>query len=98
MRRWGSKRPRGTICRSPVERHRRYRCFGSEAKPTQDLRDRVFAAAAAGMPVGRIAEKPFVSGRYVSKGPRRLVTDGLRSYGVAQRAILPDVRHRTSRY
>jgi putative transposase len=30
--------------------------------------------------------------------PRRLVTDGLRSYGVAQRAILPDVRHRTSRY
>jgi putative transposase len=30
--------------------------------------------------------------------PRRLVIDGLRSYGVAQRAILPDVRHRTSRY
>ena len=30
--------------------------------------------------------------------PRRLVTDGLRSYGVAQRAIMPDVRHRTSRY
>ncbi len=29
--------------------------------------------------------------------PRRLITDGLRSYGVAQRAILPDVRHRTSR-
>jgi hypothetical protein len=28
--------------------------------------------------------------------PRRLVTDGLRSYGVAQRAILPDVRHRVS--
>ena len=28
--------------------------------------------------------------------PRRLVTDGLRSYGVAQRAILPEVR--TSRY
>jgi putative transposase len=27
--------------------------------------------------------------------PRRLITDGLRSYGVAQRA---DVRHRTSRY
>ena len=25
--------------------------------------------------------------------PRRLVTDGLRSYSVAQRAILPDVRH-----
>jgi putative transposase len=30
--------------------------------------------------------------------PRRLVTDGLRSYGVAQRAVLPGVRHRTSRY
>src|ERR1700760_2650442 len=29
--------------------------------------------------------------------PRRLITDGLRSYGVAQRAVLP-VRHRTSRY
>jgi putative transposase len=30
--------------------------------------------------------------------PRRIVTDGLRSYGVARRALLPDVRHRTSRY
>ena len=30
--------------------------------------------------------------------PKRLVTDGLRSYGVAQRAVLPDVKHRTSRY
>jgi putative transposase len=30
--------------------------------------------------------------------PRRLVTDGLRSYGVAQREVLPGVRHRTSRY
>src|SRR5881628_3445442 len=30
--------------------------------------------------------------------PRRPVTDGLRSYGVAQRAIMPEVRHRTSRY
>nr|WP_147465057.1 DDE-type integrase/transposase/recombinase [Pseudoroseomonas wenyumeiae] len=30
--------------------------------------------------------------------PRRIVTDGLRSYGVAQREILPAVRHRTSRY
>jgi putative transposase len=30
--------------------------------------------------------------------PRRLVTDGLRSYGVDQRATMPDVRHRTSRY
>ena len=30
--------------------------------------------------------------------PRRLITDGLRSYGVAQREVLPGVRHRTSRY
>src|SRR6516164_8353352 len=30
--------------------------------------------------------------------PRRLITDGLRSYGVAQRAVFPDVPHRTSRY
>ena len=30
--------------------------------------------------------------------PQRLVTDGLKSYGVAQREILPEVRHRSSRY
>lgn len=30
--------------------------------------------------------------------PERLITDGLRSYGVARRALLPDVKHRTSRY
>jgi putative transposase len=30
--------------------------------------------------------------------PRRIVTDGLRSYGVAKREVLPEVRHRTSRY
>ncbi len=30
--------------------------------------------------------------------PRRLVTDGLRSYSAAQREVLPDVRHRTSRH
>jgi putative transposase len=30
--------------------------------------------------------------------PRRLITDGLRGYGVAQREIMPDVHHRTSRY
>ena len=29
---------------------------------------------------------------------RRLVTDRLRSYGVAQREVLPEVKHRTSRY
>jgi len=30
--------------------------------------------------------------------PRRIVTDGLRSYGVAHREILPEAHHRTSRY
>jgi putative transposase len=30
--------------------------------------------------------------------PRRLITDGLRSHGVACRKLLPEVRHRTSRY
>ena len=30
--------------------------------------------------------------------PRRIITDGLRSYGVARRDLLPGVRHRTSRY
>src|SRR3712207_1438199 len=30
--------------------------------------------------------------------PRRIVTDGLRSDGVAKREVLPEVRHRTSRY
>ncbi len=30
--------------------------------------------------------------------PRRIVTDGLRSYSVAHRDILPEVRHRQSRY
>ena len=30
--------------------------------------------------------------------PKRIVTDGLRSYGVAKREILPEARHRTSRY
>ena len=30
--------------------------------------------------------------------PRRLVTDGLKSYGVAHRELMPDVRHRSSRY
>jgi putative transposase len=28
--------------------------------------------------------------------PRPLITDGLRSYGVARRAVLPGVRHRTN--
>ena len=30
--------------------------------------------------------------------PKRLVTDGLRSYGAAHREVLPEVKHRTSRY
>ncbi len=30
--------------------------------------------------------------------PRKIITDGLRSYGVAQREVLPGVQHRTSRY
>ena len=29
--------------------------------------------------------------------PRRIVTDGRRSYGVARREVLPEVRHRTRR-
>ena len=33
-----------------------------------------------------------------SPKPRRLVIDGLRRYGVARREILPEVRHRASRY
>ncbi len=30
--------------------------------------------------------------------PKRLVTDGMRSFGVAHREVMPDVRHRASRY
>jgi putative transposase len=30
--------------------------------------------------------------------PKRLITDGLRSYGVAHCEMMPDVRHRVSRY
>ena len=30
--------------------------------------------------------------------PKRLVTDGLRSYDAARREVMPDVRHRTSRH
>jgi len=30
--------------------------------------------------------------------PKRIITDGLRSYGVARRALLPNVKHRMSRY
>ena len=40
--------------------------------------------------------------RYLMKGlqyvPRVIVTDKLRSYGVAQRQLLPGVEHRQSRY
>jgi putative transposase len=34
----------------------------------------------------------------LSYKPRRIVTDGLRSYGVARRELLPGVQHRTSRF
>jgi putative transposase len=30
--------------------------------------------------------------------PKRLVTDGLRSYGIAHREVMLEVRHRVSRY
>jgi putative transposase len=30
--------------------------------------------------------------------PKRIITDGLLSYGVARRALMPNVKHRTSRY
>ncbi|SDE46428.1 putative transposase [Belnapia rosea] len=30
--------------------------------------------------------------------PSRIITDRLRSYGVAQREVLPEVKHRTIRY
>ena len=45
---------------------------------------------------GAVAKRFFKRLLHGSKyRPRRLVTDGLRSYGVAQRALLPEVRHRT---
>ena len=34
----------------------------------------------------------------LKRKPRRLVTDGLRSYGVAHRALLPKATHRACRY
>jgi putative transposase len=43
----------------------------------------------------RLFKHPLAGLRYE---PRRIVTDGLLSYGVARREVLPDVRHRTSRY
>ena len=30
--------------------------------------------------------------------PKRIITDGLRRYGVARRALRPDVKHHSSRY
>lgn len=48
----------------------------------------------------RTAAKPFLKRRFcgLPHEPRRLITDGLRSYVVTQRALLPGVRHRTTRY
>ncbi|MXP65309.1 IS6 family transposase [Roseomonas sp. M0104] len=39
-----------------------------------------------------------MAGRGEGAGQRRLVTDGLKSYGVAQCELLPEVQHRSSRY
>ena len=43
----------------------------------------------------RFFKRLLVGLKYI---PRRLVTDGLRSYGVAHREVMPEVRHRVSRY
>ena len=43
----------------------------------------------------RFFKRPLKGLQYV---PRIIVTDKLRGYGVAQRALLPDVEHRQSRY
>ena len=40
--------------------------------------------------------KPLLAG--LKHKPRRLVTDGLRSYGIAHRELLPEAKHRTNRY
>ena len=49
-----------------------------------------------------MAKPPGVSFRRLLKGlqyePRVIVTDRLKSYGVAQRGLLPKVEHRQSRY
>jgi putative transposase len=42
----------------------------------------------------RFFKRPLVGLKY---RPRRFVTDGLRSYGVAHREVMPEVKHRTSR-
>jgi putative transposase len=43
----------------------------------------------------RFLERLLVGLKYK---PKRLVTDGLRSYGVVHREVMPEVRHRVSRY
>jgi putative transposase len=43
----------------------------------------------------RFLERLLVGLKYK---PKRLVTDGLRSYGVAHCEVMPEVRHRVSRY
>ncbi len=40
--------------------------------------------------------KPLLVG--LKYRPRRLITDGLRSYGVVHCEVMPEVKHRTSRY
>ena len=54
------------------------------------VQDRLNGSAAK-----RFFKRLLASMRYK---PQRLVTDGLKSYGVAQRELLPEVRHRSSRY
>ena len=48
-------------------------------------------AAAVGRFFRRLLRRPQYQ-------PRRIILDGLRSYGVAQREILSDITHRQSRY
>jgi putative transposase len=53
------------------------------------------AGEADGVAVKRFSQRLLQGLEYE---PKRLITDGLRSYGVARRALLPEVKHRTGRY
>ena len=52
--------------------------------------------AAAVAPAKRFFKRLLLKG--LQYAPRVLVTDKLKSYGVAKRELLPDVEHRESRY
>jgi putative transposase len=58
--------------------------------------DEVFA----GVPEHKINGKQHYLGRAVDQGgePRKIVTDKLRSYGIAHRELMPDVIHDNSQY